>query len=124
MKNELEKNGHELFAKLVGEKDALTIFENLKNYDSDFANFLNEQLFGSIWTRPGLEIKIRSFITMASLIAFGRFNQLRLHMKAALNLGITELQLKEMIFHLSQYCGVPAAVEAISAFREVTEGKI
>jgi 4-carboxymuconolactone decarboxylase len=123
MTSELEKNGHELFAKLIGEKDALAIHENLKKYDPDFAKFLNEQLFGSIWTRPGLEITIRSFITMASLIALGRFNQLRLHMKAALNLGITELQLKEMIFHLSQYCGVPAAVEATIAFREATEEK-
>jgi len=123
MASELEKKGMELRAKLFGEKQASAGHEYLKQFDPDFANFLNEQLFGGIWTRPGLEIKTRSFITMAALMALGRGPELRIHMRGALNLGIKPSEIKEMIFHLSQYSGVPTAVEAIRAFREVTEPK-
>jgi 4-carboxymuconolactone decarboxylase len=121
MASELEKKGLELRAKLFGEKQAQAGHEFLKEFDADFANFLNEQLFGGIWTRPGLEVKTRSFITMAALMALGRGPELRIHMRGALNLGIKPAEIKELIFHLSQYSGVPTAVEAIRAFREVTE---
>lgn len=95
----------------------------MKGFDEGFANFLNEQVFGSIWTRPGLPVKTRSFITMAALMVLGRTNQLRTHMTGALHLGITHAEIKELIIHLSQYGGVPTAVEAIRVLREVTEKK-
>ncbi|HVA12845.1 MAG TPA: carboxymuconolactone decarboxylase family protein [Candidatus Binataceae bacterium] len=123
MADDLAKKGMELRTKLFGAKGAAAGHEYLKEFDEDFANFLNEQLFGGIWTRPGLETKTRSMITMAALMALGRGPELRVHMRGALNLGITHTELKEMIFHLSQYSGVPTAVEAMRAFREVTEPK-
>ena len=94
MASELEKKGLELRAKLFGEKQAQAGHEFLKEFDADFANFLNEQLFGGIWTRPGLEIKTRSFITMAALMALGRGPELRIHMRGALNLGIKPAEIK------------------------------
>ncbi|MGH7931826.1 MAG: carboxymuconolactone decarboxylase family protein, partial [Candidatus Binataceae bacterium] len=97
--------------------------EFLKNFDEGFANFLNEQLFGGIWTRPGLPTQTRSFITMAALMALGRTAELKIHMRGALNLGIKPEEIKELIVHLSQYSGVPTAVEAIRTFLEVTEPK-
>jgi 4-carboxymuconolactone decarboxylase len=62
-------------------------------------------------------------ITMTALMALGRGPELRLHMRGALNIGVTQAEIKEMIIHISQYSGVPTAVEAIRAFREVTEPK-
>lgn len=123
MAGDLEKKGLELRTQLFGEKNAKSGHEYLKQFDEGFANILNEQLFGTIWTRPGLPVKTRSMITMAALMALARGPELRLHMRAALNLGITQQELKELIVHLSQYSGVPTAVEAIRAFREVTEPK-
>jgi 4-carboxymuconolactone decarboxylase len=108
---------------LWGEKGAKAGNEFLSGFDPDFGKFLNDELFGTIWTRPGLPVKARSMITMAALIALGRGAELRVHMRGALNLGITHTELKEMIFHLSQYSGVPSAVEAIRAFTEVTAPK-
>jgi 4-carboxymuconolactone decarboxylase len=123
MATDLSKQGMELRAKLWGEKQAKTGEEFLKQFDEGFATFLNEQLFGGIWTRPGLPTKTRSMITLAALMALGRGPELRLHMQGALNLGITQQEIKELIIHLSQYSGVPTAIEAIRAFREVTEPK-
>jgi 4-carboxymuconolactone decarboxylase len=121
MANELEKKGLEVRTKLFGEKQALAGHEALKKFDPDFATFLNEQLFGGIWSRPGLPLKSRSMITIAALIALNRGPELRIHMRGGLNLGITPEELKEMILHLSQYSGFPTAVEAMRAFQEVTE---
>ena len=67
--------------------------------------------------------KTRSFITMAALLALGRAPELRIHMRGALNLGITKEEIKELIIHLSQYSGVPTAVEAMRVYRELTEPK-
>lgn len=123
MATDLERKGLEVRTKLFGEKQALAGHENLKQFDPYFATFLNEQLFGGIWSRPGLELKQRSMITIAALIALNRGPELRVHMRGGLNAGIKPEELKEMILHLSQYSGFPTAVEAIRAFREVTESK-
>jgi 4-carboxymuconolactone decarboxylase len=80
-------------------------------------------VFGYVWGRPGLPTKTRSFITMAALLALGRAPELRIHMRGALNLGITKEEIKELIIHLSQYSGVPTAVEAMRVYRELTEPK-
>jgi 4-carboxymuconolactone decarboxylase len=121
MANEAAKNGMEVRTRLWGEERAKGGDAFLREFDEGFATFLNEQLFGTIWARPGLPIKTRSMITLAALMALGRGPELRLHMRGALNLGITQNELKELIVHLSQYSGVPTAVEAIRAFREVTD---
>lgn len=120
MADDLHEKGLKLRAQLWGEQAARQRHEDFSKFDQFFADFVNEQLFAQIWTRPGLPIKIRSFITMAVLMALARGPELRTHMRGALNLGITPEEIKEMIIHLSQYSGVPTAVEAIRALREVT----
>ena len=123
MSDESAKKGMELRTKLFGEKPPGTATHFLRNFDEGFATFLNEQLFGTIWTRPGLPTKLRSMLTMTALMALGRGPELRLHMRGALNLGIPPEEIKELIVHVSQYSGVPTAVEAIRAFNEVTAPK-
>jgi 4-carboxymuconolactone decarboxylase len=120
MSDDTARKGMELRTKLFGEKAAKDGDAFLRNFDEGFATFLNEQLFGTIWTRPGLPTKLRSMLTMTTLMALGRGPELRLHMRGALNLGIPPEEIKELIVHVSQYSGVPTAVEAIRAFNEVT----
>jgi alkylhydroperoxidase/carboxymuconolactone decarboxylase family protein YurZ len=120
MSDESAKKGMEVRTKLFGDKAAQDGDKFLRNFDEGFATFLNEQLFGTIWSRPGLPIKLRSLLTMTALMALGRGPELRLHMRGALNLGIPPEEIKELIVHVSQYSGVPTAVEAIRAFNEVT----
>jgi 4-carboxymuconolactone decarboxylase len=123
MADDLTKKGMEVRTQLFGEKAAKAGHEYLSEFDPGFANFLNDQVFGAVWGRPGLPIKTRSFITMAALLALGRAPELKIHMRGALNLGISKEELKELIIHLSQYSGVPTAVEAMRVYREVTEPK-
>jgi 4-carboxymuconolactone decarboxylase len=123
MADDLQKKGMDIRSQLFGEKAAKAGHEYMKEFDEGFADFLNEQVFGNFWARPGLPTKTRSMITMAALMALGRAPELKIHMRGALNLGITPAEIKELIIHLSQYSGVPTAVEAIRTFREVTEPK-
>ena len=120
MANELENKGREMRTRLWGEHALKGADEFLKNFDQGFAKLLNDQLFGEIWNRPGLPTKTRSMITVAVLMALGRPQELRMHMRGALNLGITPEELKEIIVHVSQYSGVPTSIEGIRAFTEVT----
>jgi len=106
--------------RLFGEDSLKASDAFLENFDPGFAKYLNEQLFGTVWNRPGLPTETRSMITVAVLMALGRGQELRLHMRGALNNGVTADELKEIIVHVTHYSGVPTAIEGIRAFTEIT----
>jgi 4-carboxymuconolactone decarboxylase len=78
-----------------------------------------EHLFGDIWTRPGLALRDRSLITCAVLTALGKEKQLTVHMKGALNIGISREEILEMMVHLAHYSGWPTAVNGTRVAEEV-----
>jgi 4-carboxymuconolactone decarboxylase len=121
MPNELDQKGLDVRAQLWGEESLQTGNQYLRNFDEQFASFLNDQLFAGIWSRPGLPMQSRSLITMAALMALGRSPELKLHMTGALNIGVSPEEIKELIIHVSQYSGLPTAMEAIRIYNEVAE---
>jgi 4-carboxymuconolactone decarboxylase len=74
--------------------------------------FLTSLAWGDIWTRPGLDRRTRSCITVAMLVALGKTEELKLHVRGALNNGVSEDELFEVLLQSAVYCGVPAANEA------------
>jgi 4-carboxymuconolactone decarboxylase len=82
----------------------------------------DEVLFGDVWARPELSPRDRSLITCAALVTSGGVEQLRGHPDRALQNGLTETELKEMIIHLAFYAGGPRATSAISLARELFDG--
>jgi len=83
------------------------------------AGYTDEVLFGDVWRRPGLSVRDRSLITVASLISLYRVNELPFHVKRALDNGITRDELIEVITHLAFYSGWPTANTALSIVRRV-----
>ena len=79
-----------------------------------FAEITDEVLFGDVWERPGLSKRDRSMITVTTLIALCRLNELPFHMKRALDNGVTRDELVEMITHLAFYSGWPTAASAVA----------
>jgi 4-carboxymuconolactone decarboxylase len=75
----------------------------------EFQNFLTRYVWGEIWTRPGLAPDVRSLVTISTLVALGREHELALHIRGALNNGVTPDQIKEVLLQCAVYCGVPAA---------------
>jgi len=79
-------------------------------------------LFGDIWERPGLAKRDRSLITVAALVALNRLEQLPFHLRRALENGVTQEELIEVITHLAFYSGWPTAMSAVRRARAVFEG--
>lgn len=85
------------------------------------ADYTDNVLFGDVWKRPGLSPRDRSLITVATLIANYRTNELPFHLKRALENGVTRDELAEVITHLAFYAGWPTAATAVGMARKVFE---
>jgi 4-carboxymuconolactone decarboxylase len=80
--------------------------------------YATEACWGMIWTRPGLPRKTRSLINIAMITALNRPHELKLHIKASFNNGVTKDEIREVLLQAACYCGVPAGVDAFRIARE------
>ncbi len=91
-----------------------------------FAEVTQETIFGTLWTRPGLDLKTRALICVISDTATGRYEELKLHLRFARNHGWTEDELSEALLHLTGYIGAPlvrgAMLTAVELFKEMQDG--
>jgi len=100
------------------------VVESLKDIAPDFADYLIEFPFGDIHSRPGLDIKSREIATIAALTAMGTAApQLKVHIAAGLNVGLTREEITETIMQMAVYAGFPAALNGLFAAREVFEAR-
>ena len=88
---------------------------------SDFHDLLTRYAWGEIWSRPGLDRRTRSCITLAMLVALGRDDELALHLRGALNNGLTRDEIKEVLLQTAIYAGVPAANTAFRIAADVLD---
>ncbi|MEZ8303764.1 4-carboxymuconolactone decarboxylase [Vibrio splendidus] len=96
------------------------VIESLQDICPDLAKYTIEYPFGDIYSRPGLDLKSREIATVAALTALGNCaSQLKVHLNAALNVGCSEEEIKEVILQMSVYAGFPAALNGMFAFKEV-----
>ena len=87
--------------------------------NDEFQDLITRYVWGEIWTRPGLDRRTRSCITVAMLVALNRNDELALHMRAALTNGVTVDELKEILLQTAIYCGVPAANTAFGVAAKI-----
>jgi 4-carboxymuconolactone decarboxylase len=92
---------------------------NATPFTAPIQEHITRAAWGDVWQRPGLDLKTRSLITVAMLTALGKQNELKGHVRGALNNGATVAELQEVLLHATVYCGVPAAVEAFRTANEV-----
>jgi 4-carboxymuconolactone decarboxylase len=88
-------------------------------FNTEFQEMITRNVWGEIWTRPGLDRKTRRCMVIASMIALGRWEEFKLHVRAALNDDITPDEIKEIILQSAMYCGVPAGNHAIGEAEQV-----
>ena len=91
------------------------------DFDADFQDLITRYAWGEIWTRPGLPRHTRSLLTIGLMVALNRGEELRLHLRAAANNGVTAAEIREVLLHCAIYCGVPAANAAFHAAKEVLD---
>lgn len=119
MENSRFDTGLALLTKIDGQAGE-NVIESLQDICPDLAQYTIEYPFGDIYARPGLDLKSREMATVAALTALGNCApQLKVHLNAALNVGCSEEEIKEIILQMSVYAGFPAALNGMLAFKEV-----
>ena len=113
------EQGIKVRTEVLGEKHVNRSIENLNDFNADFQNFISRFAWGEVWSRPGLPRHTRSLVTIAILLSLGREEELRMHLRACFNNGVTKDELKELILHCSLYAGLPAANAAMHMAEEV-----
>lgn len=92
---------------------------NRTPFTGDFQDLITRYAWGEIWTRPGLPRHTRSLMTICMMIALNREEELKLHLRAASNNGVTRDEIREALLQAAIYCGVPAANSAFALAQKV-----
>ena len=119
MANDRFKDGMTVRKAVLGIAHVERSEKNKTDLDADFQRFITETVWGTIWTRPDLDLKIRHMVTIAVLAALGKTEELALHIRATRNTGISQAELREIFMHVAVYAGVPAANTAFSIAKRV-----
>ena len=119
MQSERFITGQKMLQQVDG-KGGDAVVDSLKDIAPDFARYLLEFPFGDIYARPGLDLRSREIATVAALTAMGNAApQLKVHIGAALHVGLTQDEIVEVIMQMAVYAGFPAALNGLFAAKEV-----
>ena len=113
------ERGMEVRREVLGDEHVDRAIERTNEFTSDFQDLITRYAWGEVWSRPGLDRRTRSCITLTALVALGREEELAMHVRAALRIGVTPDEIKEVLLHTAIYCGVPAANGAFAVAQEV-----
>ncbi|SDJ48062.1 4-carboxymuconolactone decarboxylase [Pseudomonas delhiensis] len=115
------KAGEQVRREVMGDAFVDRALNNATDFTRPLQDFVNENAWGSVWSRDGLPRKTRSLITLAALTALKCPQELKGHVRGALNNGCTVEEIREALLHCAVYAGVPAAIDAFRAAQEVIE---
>ena len=121
MSDRPQERGLRTRREVLGHEHVDEAIERTTAFTAEFQDLITRYAWGEIWSRPGLDRKTRSEITLAVLVALGREEELAMHVRAALRLGVTPDEIKEVLLHTAVYCGVPAANGAFKIAQRVLD---
>ena len=121
MTDDAYDRGMKVRREVLGDEHVDRATANATELTRDFQEFITRYAWGDIWSRPGLDLRTRSCITMTALIAVGRFDELAMHIRGARRNGLSPDEISEVLLHSAIYCGVPAANSAFHVFQRVLD---
>lgn len=113
------ERGMQVRREVLGDEHVDAAIERTTDFTADFQDLITRYAWGEIWTRPGLDRRTRSCITLTALVALGKVDELEMHVRAALRNGLTQDEIKEVLLQCAIYCGVPAANSAFAVAQRV-----
>jgi 4-carboxymuconolactone decarboxylase len=116
---ELFDQGLAMRRKVLGTEYVDASIKNATDFNIDMQELVTQYCWGDVWNRPGLERKTRSFLNLAMIAALNRPHELKLHVRGAINNGLTKDEIKEVFLQVAIYCGVPAAIDSFRIAAEV-----
>ena len=121
MSDEVYDRGMETRREVLGDAHVDRAVEGTTPFTADFQELITKYAWGEIWSRPGLDRRTRSCITLAVLVALGRDHEVAMHVRAALGNGLTPDEIKEVLLHTAVYAGVPVANSAFAIAQRVLD---
>ena len=121
MTDEAYERGMQVRREVLGDEHVDRSTKNATDQTRDFQDFITRYAWGEIWSRPGLDRRTRSCVTMTALVALGRFDELALHIRGARRNGLTADEIAEVLLQTAIYCGVPAANSAFHVLQRVLD---
>jgi 4-carboxymuconolactone decarboxylase len=118
MANEKFEKGLKLRKQVLGAEYVEKSMASADSFSMPMQELSTEYCWGHVWTRPGLALRDRSLINIAMISALNRPHELKLHVKAALNNGLSRDEIREVILQVAVYCGVPAGIDSTRIARE------
>jgi 4-carboxymuconolactone decarboxylase len=115
------EQGMQVRRAVLGDAHVDASLNNRNEFNEEFQDLITRYAWGEIWSRPGLPRQTRSMLTLAMMVALNRPDELRMHLRAALNNGVTREEIREVLLQTAIYCGVPAANAAFHLAQEVFE---
>ncbi len=109
---------------VLGEEYVNTSLANADEFMATIQQFITENAWGTVWTREGLDRKTRSMLNLAMLTALNRPNELKLHIKGALNNGVTKEEMREVFLQAAVYCGAPAGLDSFKIAQQVFKDEV
>ena len=106
---------------VLGDAHVDRTLKNRTKFNEPFQELITRYAWGEIWSRPGLPKKTRSLLTLGMLVALNRGEEFRMHVKAALSIGVSLDEIQEMLLQAAIYCGVPAANSAFHIAEDVCD---
>ena len=119
MSDPVYDRGMRVRREVLGDDHVDAALNRTTDFTADFQDLITRYAWGEIWTRPGLDRRTRSAITMTALVAMNRLEELEMHVRAALRNGLTLEEIKEVLLQSAIYCGVPAANAAFAVAQRV-----
>jgi 4-carboxymuconolactone decarboxylase len=111
--------GMQVRREVLGDEHVDAAVARTTDFTADFQDLITRYAWGEVWTRPGLDRKTRSCITLTALVALGHLDELEMHVRAALRNGLAVDEIKEDLLQCAIYCGVPAANAAFAVAQRV-----
>jgi 4-carboxymuconolactone decarboxylase len=121
MSDEQYDRGMKVRREVLGDEHVDGAIEKTTPFTTEFQELITRYAWGEIWSRPGLDRKTRSCITLTALVALGRDHELPIHIRGALRNGLTPDEIKEVLLQSAVYCGVPAANSAFAIAQRVLD---
>jgi 4-carboxymuconolactone decarboxylase len=115
------ERGLEVRRDVLGDDHVDRALDAASEHTHEFQEFITRYAWGEIWTRPGLDRRTRSCITLTALVALGRFDELEVHIRAAQRNGLSDDEIKEVLLQCAVYLGVPQANSAFAVLQRVLE---
>lgn len=119
--DDLFARGLALRREVLGPEYVDKSLQSANDFMMAFQRITTEWCWGYAWTRPGLDRKTRSLLNLAMLTALNRSPEIKLHVRGALNNGVSVDEIKEVLIHATIYCGIPAGLDAFKAANDVLE---